>query len=134
MMYLAKLASRFFDYAEVVEMHHEQKADAPSGTSIATARAMAAARGKPFICPPTEREVVPGSRGANVEGVTIHSVRLPGLVAHQKVMLGGSGQTLIIRHDSVSRESFIPGVLLAVQEVMNRQELVVGLERLIGLE
>jgi 4-hydroxy-tetrahydrodipicolinate reductase len=134
MMHLAKLAGRFFDYAEVVEMHHEEKADAPSGTAIATAQAMAAARGRPFTRPPTEREVVAGSRGANIEGITIHSVRLPGLVAHQEVLLGGPGQTLTIRHDSVSRESFVAGVVLAVREVMNRQELVVGLERLIGLE
>ena len=134
MMHLAKLAGRFFDYAEVIEMHHDQKADAPSGTAIATARAMASAREKPFICPPTEREVVPGSRGASVDGITIHSVRLPGLVAHQEVILGGPGQTLTIRHDSVSRESFLPGVLLATRGVMERQELVVGLERLLGLE
>jgi 4-hydroxy-tetrahydrodipicolinate reductase len=134
MIHLAKIAGHFFEYAEVVEMHHEQKADAPSGTALATARDMAAARGKAFLHPPTEREVVPGSRGAAVEGVTIHSVRLPGLVAHQEVILGGQGQTLTICHDSVSRESFMPGVILAVQEVMKREELVVGLERLIGLE
>lgn len=134
MMYLAKLAGRFFDYAEIMEMHHDEKADAPSATAIATARAMRGGREKPFTCPPTQQEVVAGSRGANIDGITVHSVRLPGLVAHQQVMLGGPGQTLTIRHDSVSRECYIPGVLMAIREVMNRQELVMGLGRLLGLE
>jgi len=133
MMHLAKIAAPFFDYAEVIEMHQEKKADAPSGTAIATARAMAEAREKPFTVPPTYKETVPGTRGAAIEGVSIHSVRLPGLVAHQEVILGGLGQTLIIRHDSTSRESFIPGVLLATKEVMSRNELVVGLDKLLGL-
>jgi 4-hydroxy-tetrahydrodipicolinate reductase len=134
MMHLAKIAGRFFDYAEVVEMHHEQKVDAPSGTALATARGMVAARGKPFERSPNPREVEPGSRGAVVDGVTIHSLRLPGLVAHQVVIMGGPGQTLTIRHDSLSRECFLPGVVMAVKEVMNREGLVVGLESLIGLE
>lgn len=133
MIHLAKVAARFFDQAEVVEMHHDQKADAPSGTAIATARAMAAGRERPFVRPPTRKETIEGTRGGNIEGVSIHSVRLAGLVAHQEVILGGPGQTLTIRHDSVSRESFMPGVLLATREVMNRRELVLGLERLIGL-
>ncbi len=133
MQYLSRLAGRFFDYAEIIEMHHEGKADAPSGTAIATAKGMAAARDKPFVVPPTQKENVPGARGGAVDGVTIHSVRLPGLVAHHEVILGGAGETLRIRHDSLSRESFMPGVLLAIREVMNRQELVLGLERLIGL-
>src|SRR3990172_10760993 len=133
MVHLARIAARFFDHAEVIEMHHDGKADAPSGTAIATARAMSDARESPFVRPPTTKETVEGARGAAVDGVTIHSVRLPGLVAHQEVILGGPGQTLIIRHDSISRESFMPGVVLAVREVMSRQELVLGLDRLIGL-
>ena len=134
MVHLARIAARFFDHAEVIEMHHEAKADAPSGTAIATARAMAQARGGPFVRPPTLKENLEGTRGGAIEGVTIHSVRLPGLVAHQEVLLGGAGQTLTIRHDSISRESFMPGVVMAIREVMERQELVLGLERLIGLE
>ena len=133
MQHMARIAGRFFDYAEVIELHHEGKADAPSGTAIATAKAMAEARGKPFEQALTQRENIPGTRGGSLEGVAIHSVRLPGLVAHQEVILGGRGETLHIRHDSVDRESFMPGVLLAIREVMNRDELVLGLDRLIGL-
>ncbi|MEE9284582.1 MAG: 4-hydroxy-tetrahydrodipicolinate reductase [Dehalococcoidia bacterium] len=134
MVHLARIAGRFFDYAEVIEMHHDGKADAPSGTSIATAKAMSQDRDGPFIRPPTQKENVKGTRGGVVDGVTIHSVRLPGLVAHQEVILGGPGQTLTIRHDSVSRDSFMPGVVMAIRAVMERQELIVGLEQLIGLE
>ena len=133
MQHLARIAGRFFDYAEVIELHHESKVDAPSGTAIATAKGMAEERGKPFVRPPTERENLPGTRGGELGGVTIHSVRLPGLVAHQEVILGGQGETLRIQHDSISRESFMPGVLLAIREVLNRNELVLGLDRLIGL-
>jgi len=133
MQHMARLAGRFFDYAEIIELHHESKVDAPSGTAIATAQAMAQERGKPFTRPATERENLPGTRGGELGGVTIHSVRLPGLVAHQEVILGGQGETLRIRHDSLSRESFLPGVLLAIRAVMDRNELVLGLDRLIGL-
>jgi 4-hydroxy-tetrahydrodipicolinate reductase len=134
MQHLARVAARYFDYAEIIELHHEGKADAPSGTAIATAKGMAAGRDKPFVRPPTEKETVPGTRGGEVDGVTIHSVRLPGLVAHQEVILGGTGETLRIRHDSVGRESYMPGVMLAVRHVMEHRGLVVGLERLFGLE
>ncbi|MDP2955122.1 MAG: 4-hydroxy-tetrahydrodipicolinate reductase [Longimicrobiales bacterium] len=134
MIHLASLAARHFDYAEIIELHHEKKADAPSGTAIATARAMLSARGRPFEHPPTAKETLAGTRGGLLDGISIHSVRLPGLVAHQEVILGTLGQTLSIRHDSTSRESFIPGVLLATKEVMNRQELVLGLDKLIGLD
>jgi len=134
MMHLARIAAPFFEVAEIIEMHHDGKADAPSGTALATARAMARARGGPFRRPPTQKENLPGTRGGEVEGVTVHSVRLPGLVAHQEVIFGAQGQTLSIRHDSTSRESFIPGVLLAVRRVMELEGLVVGLEPLLGLE
>lgn len=133
MMQAATIAARYFDYAEIIEMHQELKADAPSGTAIATAQAMAQARGRPFQHAPTLRETISGTRGNHLDGVAIHSVRLPGLVAHQLVIFGGPGQTLTIRHDSLSRESFIPGVLLAVKEVVNRRGLVYGLEQLIDL-
>ena len=133
MMHLAKVAAPFFDYAEVIEMHHEQKADAPSGTAIATARDMVAARERPFSYTQTLKETLPGSRGSTVGGVAIHSLRLPGMVAHQEIVMGSLGQTLRIRHDTVSRECYMPGVLLAVKEMLNRQELVYGLDTLIGL-
>lgn len=134
MAHLAKIAARYFDHAELIEMHHESKADAPSGTAIATARKMAEGRDGPLQRAITQHETIEGTRGAAVDGVTIHSVRLPGLVAHQEVVFGGPGETLTIRHDTTSRESFMPGVTLAIKEVMNREELVVGLETLIGIE
>jgi 4-hydroxy-tetrahydrodipicolinate reductase len=94
---------------------------------------MAASRGSPFERPPTQKEALAGTRGGALDGITIHSVRLPGLVAHQEVIFGGRGQTLSIRHDSTGRDSFLPGILLATKEVMNRRELVRGLGALIGL-
>ena len=133
MMHLATVAARFFDSAEIIEMHHEAKADAPSGTAIATARAMAAARGTPFVTAPTLKETLPHPRGSLVEGIPVHSMRLPGLMAHQEVVLGSQGQTLHIRHDTLSRECYMPGVVLAIKEVMRRKELVFGLDRLLGL-
>jgi len=133
MMHLAKVAAPYFDYVEITELHQEKKVDAPSGTAVATARDIVAARGRSFEHNEPDKLTLPGSRGANYEGVAIHSVRMPGLVAHQEVLFGGLGQTLTIRHDSTGRDSFIPGILLATREIMNRNELVVGLEKLIGL-
>jgi 4-hydroxy-tetrahydrodipicolinate reductase len=133
MVYFARQAAKFFDSAEIIELHHDGKADAPSGTAKATAEGMVAARGRPFVRNVPEREPLPGSRGAELGGVTIHAVRLPGLVAHQEVIFGGTGQTLTIRHDSTGRDSFMPGVLLAVRRVMELDRLVVGLEELLGL-
>jgi len=133
MIYLAKIAARFFDSVEVIELHHDRKVDAPSGTALTTAREIAAARGKRFDRNVPERETVAGTRAGEVEGVTVHSVRLPGLVAHQEVLFGGLGQTLSIRHDTTGRDSFIPGVLLATRAVMERRELVRGLESLFHL-
>lgn len=133
MMHMAKIAAPFFDAAEIIEQHHEQKVDAPSGTSIATARGMLEARGRPFARNVPDAETVAGTRAGSVDGITIHSVRLPGLVAHQEVVFGGTGQTLTIRHDSTGRDSFMPGIILAVREVMKREDLVIGLDALIGL-
>ena len=133
MMHLAKVAAPFFDYAEIIEMHHEQKADAPSGTAIATAREMVTTKGRPFAYAQTVKETLPGSRGSTVDGVSIHSLRLPGMVAHQEIVMGSLGQTLRIRHDTISRECYMPGVVLAVKEVLKRQELVYGLDKLMGL-
>ena len=133
MIHLAKIAARFFDYADIVEMHHEQKADAPSGTALATARAMAQGRGKPFHQPQVAKKGGGASRGEQIEGVSLHSVRLPGLVAHQEVTLGGLGQTLRIRHDTISRECFMPGVMLAIKEIVGGRGFYHGLDRLLGL-
>jgi 4-hydroxy-tetrahydrodipicolinate reductase len=122
-------AVRFFPAVEVIELHHDQKADAPSGTSLATVRRLEEARGRAWRGP--DAESLPGVRGGDVEGVRIHSVRLPGLVAHQEVIFGGHGQTLTIRHDSTDRSSFMPGVLMAVRAVMTRPGLTLGLEPLL---
>ena len=141
MMRLAELAARFFDGAEIVELHHGAKRDAPSGTALETARRIVAARAAsgagPFAPDPTT-EGLAGARGARVEGeggvaVAVHGVRLPGLVAHQEVIFGASGQSLTIRQDSYDRFSFMPGVLLAVHEVASRPGLTVGLEPLLGI-
>jgi 4-hydroxy-tetrahydrodipicolinate reductase len=132
MIHLAKVAGKYLDYAEIIELHHHQKADSPSGTALSTAKAMAQAKGKPFSYPP-EQGKTSASRGQQVEGITIHSVRLPGLLAHQEIILGGAGQTLSIRHDTISRECYMPGVLLAIKEVVKRQGLVYGLDTLLGL-
>ncbi len=134
MIHMAKIAGRFFDSAEIIELHHDKKVDAPSGTAMLTLQEMLAARGKPFDRNVPDKETLPGTRGGERDGVTVHSVRLPGLVAHQEVLFGGQGQTLSIRHDTTGRDSFIPGVLLATREVMNRKELVRGLAELVGLE
>lgn len=134
MMHLAKIAAKHFDYAEIIELHHQMKADAPSGTAISTAKAMAEAKGKPFRRPPVEKGETFKSRGEQIEGVTIHSVRLPGLLAHQEVILGAAGQTLSIRHDTSGRDCYMPGVLLAIKTVTRRKGLITGLAPILGLE
>jgi 4-hydroxy-tetrahydrodipicolinate reductase len=131
-MHFAAVAGRFYPAAEVIELHHQGKADAPSGTALRTARAIAAARDR-TTAPGGQSESVAGVRGGEVEGVRVHSVRLPGLVAHQEVIFGGQGEVLTVRHDSLDRSSFMPGVLLAVQAVATRPGLTVGLEPLLGL-
>ncbi len=131
MMHLAEIAAKYFDYAEIIELHHHLKADAPSGTALSTAKAMAKAKGKPFQIPKQKNGSV--SRGEQVEGVSIHSVRLPGLMAHQEVLLGTAGQTLSIRHDTINRECYMPGVMLAIKEVVKRKGLTYGLDVLLGL-
>jgi len=128
MMHMAKIAAKYFDYAEIIELHHHLKADAPSGTALSTARGMAKSRGKPFLVPKGQ------DRGGQVEGITIHSVRLPGLMAHQEVLFGTAGQTLSIRHDTINRECYMPGVMLAVKEVIKRKELIQGLDILLELK
>jgi 4-hydroxy-tetrahydrodipicolinate reductase len=134
MMRFAQAAARFMPHVEITEFHHDKKADAPSGTAIRTARMIAAARNEVPSVPGRETELpgMEGARGALVDGISVHSVRLPGLVAHQEVLFGGQGQTLTIRHDSIDRTSFMPGVLLAVREVGARSGLIVGLEKLMA--
>jgi 4-hydroxy-tetrahydrodipicolinate reductase len=132
MTHLAKIAAKYFDYAEIIELHHHLKADAPSGTALSTARAMAEAKGKPFQLPKQKKSF--NSRGEQVEGISIHSVRLPGLMAHQEIILGAAGQTLRIRHDTINRECYMPGVMLAIKEVVKRKGLTYGLDALLGLK
>ena len=128
MMRFAEMASPWFDTAEIIELHHDAKVDAPSGTAITTAERMAAASGE-WGADPTESEVLSGARGGRGDGgIRIHSVRMRGMVAHQEVILGTSGQTLTIRHDSIDRGSFMPGVLAAVRFVVSRPGVTVGLE------
>jgi 4-hydroxy-tetrahydrodipicolinate reductase len=133
MIHLSRLAARFFSYGEIIEMHHEKKADAPSGTAIATARAMSQARGKPFIHPKATRKVLSSTRGGEMDGIAIHSLRLPGLMAGQEVMLSGAGETLSLRHNTISRECYLPGVILAIKEVTKRKGLTYGLDALLKL-
>ncbi len=133
MVHLAKLAARFFDYADLTEMHHEAKIDAPSGTALAIARAAVEGKGGGFTSIPAEKELIAGPRGGNFEGVSVHSARMPGRVAHHELVFGALGQTLTIRHDSINRESFMPGVTMAIREVVNRKGLTVGLENIMGL-
>ena len=134
-MQFARQAARFFDSVEVIELHHAGKVDAPSGTAVRHAARRAGARreaGRGAPPDATTREL-PGARGADVDGIRVHAVRLPGLVAHQEVVLGTDGELLTIRHDSTNRSSFMPGVLLAVRNVRDRPGLTVGLEPLLGL-
>ncbi len=134
-LHFARLAVRFFDSVEVIELHHAGKVDAPSGTAVHTASQLAAARAATGAgpVPDATTSALPGARGADVDGIRVHSVRLPGLVAHQEVILGTEGETLTIRHDSMHRASFMPGVLMAVRAVRGRPGLTVGLEALLGL-
>jgi 4-hydroxy-tetrahydrodipicolinate reductase len=135
-MQFAQQAARFFDAVEVIELHHAGKVDAPSGTAVRTAALVAQARAKAGRgkAPDATSRELPGARGADVDGVRVHAVRLPGLVAHQEVLLGGEGEMLTIRHDATNRTSFMPGVLLAVRGVRDRPGLTVGLEALLGLD
>ncbi len=133
MLRLAELAAPHFAAAEIVELHHDRKEDAPSGTAIATAERIGAAASEQRRAVESH-ELIAGSRGGRVADVPIHSVRLPGLVAHQQVLFGGQGETLTIRHDSTDRASFMPGVLLAVRSVAGLDRAVtVGLEGILGL-
>ena len=133
MMRFAAQAAPFFDTAEIVERHHEKKLDAPSGTALRTAALMNEARGGEWTKVADSKETLTGSRGGDAAGVRVHSLRVAGSVAHQEVVLGSAGETLTIRHDSLERSSFMPGVVLAVKKVASLDGLTVGLEKLLDL-
>ncbi|MFI7104306.1 4-hydroxy-tetrahydrodipicolinate reductase [Streptomyces sp. NPDC050161] len=134
-MTFARQAARFFESAEVIELHHPNKADAPSGTATRTAQLIAAARAEAGCAdqPDATSTALDGARGADVDGIPVHSVRLRGLLAHQEVLLGGVGETLTIRHDSLHHSSFMPGILLGVRRVVSTPGLTVGLEHFLDL-
>ena len=134
-MRFAAMAAPFYESVEIMELHHPRKADAPSGTAARTAALIAAARAEAGMTPPPDAttQSLAGARGADVDGVRVHSVRLAGLVAHQEVLLGTAGETLTIRHDSLDRASFMPGVLLGIRSVLTRPGLTLGLDPLLDL-
>ncbi|WP_077213781.1 4-hydroxy-tetrahydrodipicolinate reductase [Bacillus dakarensis] len=131
MMKFSQMAAKYFGDVEILELHHDQKLDAPSGTAVKTAEMIAEVREKKQQGHPNEKETISGARGANMEGMHIHSVRLPGLIAHQQVMFGSEGQALTIRHDSYNRASFMSGVKLSVDTVMKIDTFVYGLENIL---
>jgi 4-hydroxy-tetrahydrodipicolinate reductase len=131
MMELSKTAAKYMETCEIIELHHDLKADAPSGTAIKTAEGLPGQPGSRLK--PGEKETLEGARGAFANGVHVHSVRLPGLVAHQEVIFGGLGQTLTIRHDSIDRTSFMPGVVLAIKEIGKHPGLTYGLENFLDI-
>ncbi|MCR5559925.1 MAG: 4-hydroxy-tetrahydrodipicolinate reductase [Schwartzia sp.] len=131
MMLMARQAAKYLPDVEIIELHHDKKLDAPSGTAVQTAQMIQEVREAHKQGHPDETEKIEGARGADYEGIHIHSVRLPGYVAHQEVIFGGLGQTLTIRHDSLDRESFMPGVVLACKKVRALTGLTVGLEKIL---
>ncbi len=131
MMRFAAQSAKYLPHVEIIESHHDRKLDAPSGTSLKTAELIAESRRQVKQGHPKEVEMWEGARGAEYHGFRIHSVRLPGLIAHQEVLFGGTGQLLTIRHDSLNRESFMPGVQIAIEKVLTLQELVYGLENVL---
>ena len=131
LMQFAAQAAKYFPNVEIIELHHDKKKDAPSGTAIKTAELMAEVRESIQQGDSDEEELIAGARGANFDGMRIHSVRLPGLVAHQEVIFGNQGEGLTLRHDSYDRSSFMTGVNLGIKEVVKRHELVYGLEHLL---
>ncbi len=134
-MKFAQIAAPYYESVEVIELHHPGKIDAPSGTAIRTAALIAASRQEAGLgsVPDATTQTLPGARGAEVDGIRVHGLRLAGLVAHQEVIFGTAGETLTVRHDSLDRASFMPGVLVAVRAVASRPGLTVGLEPLLGL-
>lgn len=128
MIKFAQETAKYFKHVDIIEYHHDQKLDAPSGTALRTAEKISEVREPMIQGDPNEYEKLPGSRGGDMNGIHIHSVRLPGLIAHQEVLFGGYGQTLMIRHDAYTRETYMPGILLAIRKSYKIKGLVVGLE------
>ena len=133
LMHFAKIASRFFDYAEINEVHHEAKIDSPSGTAIAIAKSIVDGKNEELCNTIPEKEVIKNSRGANYKGVSIHSGRMPGRLAHHELIFGAPGQTLTIKHDSINRESFMPAVIEAIKYIMKSNKFTIGLENIMKL-
>ncbi len=131
MMKFSQMAAKYLEDVEIIELHHDQKLDAPSGTAVKTAEMIAEVRTAKKQGHPNEKETLKGARGADIEGMRIHSVRLPGLIAHQQVLFGSDGQTLTIRHDSYNRASFMSGVKVAAETVMKLNTFVYGLENIL---
>ena len=134
LMYFSQLASKYFDSAEIIELHHDKKVDAPSGTALTTAEKMRDYRGSDFINNTPEITHIENTRGGLLNGISIHSIRLPGLVAHQEVIFGSEGQTFSLRHDSTGLDSFMPGVIMSIREVMKHDVFFNGLDSLFGLK
>ena len=132
-MQMSKLVGKFFDYADIVETHHERKIDSPSGTALAIAKSLKEDRAEPFTKTNSQKETLVGARGADQDGVSIHSIRTPGRMAHHEIVLGAMGQTLVLRHDTINRDCYMPGVILAIRETMKSKGLVIGLEAILGL-
>ncbi|MEC9292654.1 MAG: 4-hydroxy-tetrahydrodipicolinate reductase [Chloroflexota bacterium] len=134
LIHLAGIASKYFDYADLLESHHEAKVDAPSGTALSIAESMIEGRGSGFEHNVVESEILKGTRGGDFEGINVHSARMPGRVARHEVVFGALGQTLTMIHDSINRESFMPGVMVAVKRVGESDEFVIGLASVLGLD
>lgn len=134
LIHLARIASSYFDYADVIESHHEMKIDAPSGTALSIVQAMLEGKGSDFDQNIVEKELLEGTRGGSTGGINVHSARMPGRVARHEVVFGALGQTLTLLHDSVDRNSFMPGVMLAVRRVMDENSMIVGLDKVLGLK
>lgn len=133
MMHLAKTAGQFFEFADLTESHHEQKLDSPSGTAISIAKSALENRNSGFTSVKSQKELIEGTRGGNLEGINIHSSRMPGRVAHHELTFGTIGQTFTIKHDSINRESFMPGVIMAIKHVIGQSSLIWGLEKVMRL-
>ena len=133
LIHLARIASSYFDYADVIESHHEMKIDAPSGTALSIAQAMLEGKGGDFDQNIVEKELLAGTRGGSTGGINVHSARMPGRVARHEVVFGALGQTLTLLHDSISRDSFMPGVMIAVRRVIDEKSMIVGLDKVLGI-
>ena len=133
MMKLAAVAGKYFEYADLIESHHENKIDAPSGTAISIAEAASSNRDQKYYQNIVEKETIKNTRGGSLNGVQIHSARMPGRVARHELVFGGLGQTFTMIHDSIDRDSFMPGVILGVKEIINKQSLVIGLDKVMGI-